>query len=102
MSRAINVCIIGNHALVRAGLRLLIESHPGIMVVAESANRDQTFQVARENHPDIFVLDLERENELDFLPDFVSTFDGARVLVLTKENDPDTSQRAIVAGAAGV
>src|SRR5437016_866895 len=100
----IRVCIIDDHTLVRAGLRMLIENDREIMVVGEGSNRVQALAAATASPPDIFLLDIQpgSENGLDFLRELVSTFKLARVLVLTCVTDPDVHQRAISAGAMGI
>ena len=101
---AIQICIIEDHALVRSGLRMLIERHPGLKVVGEASNRAEAFKVAKANPPDIFILDLDlkTENGLDFMPELLSTFRSARVLVVTASTDAETHQRAVKLGAMGL
>jgi len=100
----IRVCIIEDHALVRSGLRMLIENHDGMRVVGEAANRAEAFVAAKANPPDIFILDLDlnHENGLDFLSELVSSFTPARVLVVTASTDINVHQSAITAGAMGI
>jgi len=102
--RPIRVCIIDDHTLVRAGLRMLIENDPEIVVVGEASNRIQALAAGKASPPDIFLLDLQLgcENGLDFLRELVLTFNLARVLVLTCATDPDVHQRAISSGAMGL
>ncbi|PYS54625.1 MAG: DNA-binding response regulator [Acidobacteria bacterium] len=102
--KPIRVCIIEDHAVVRAGLRMLIETKDGMAVVGEAANRVEAFAAATKNPPDIFILDLDLDDEsgLDFLPDLISTCAGARVLVLTSATDMETHHQAIEAGALGL
>jgi len=102
--KPIRVCIIEDHAVVRAGLRMLIETKDNMAVVGEAANRVEAFAAARKNPPDIFILDLDLNDEsgLDFLPDLLSSFTRARVLVLTSATDTESHHRAIEAGAMGL
>lgn len=101
---AIKVCIVEDHALVRSGLRMLIENHDGMRVVGEAANRAEAFEAAIKDPPDVFLLDLDlkQENGLDFMADLVATFEPARVLVVTGSTDTDSHKRAIEAGAVGI
>jgi DNA-binding NarL/FixJ family response regulator len=102
--KTISVCIIEDHALVRSGLRMLIENHAGMRVVGEASNRAEAFKVGKANPPDIFILDLDlkHENGLDFLPELISTFKSSRVLVVTASTDAEAHQRAIKAGGLGL
>jgi len=100
----IRVCIIDDHTLVRAGVRMLIENDPEIVVVGEASNRIQALAAATAAPPDIFLLDIQlgSENGLDFLRELVSTFSPARVVVLTCINESDVHRRAISCGAMGL
>ena len=102
--RPVRVCIVDDHTLVRAGLRMLIENDPEIVVVGEASNRIQALAAGKASAPDIFLLDIQLgcENGLDFLRELVSSFNLARVLVLTCVTDPEVHQRAISFGAMGL
>src|SRR6266516_2167677 len=73
----IRVLIVDDHAVVRAGLRMLIDSQFPMKVVAEAGTRVEAVQAAAREQPDIVLLDLDMggESGLSFLPDLV---DGAR------------------------
>jgi len=83
---------------------MLIENDPEILVVGEGSNRMQALAAGKASPPDIFLLDIQlgSENGLDFLRELVSTFNLARVLVLTCVTDPEIHQRAISSGAMGL
>ncbi|HEX4997851.1 MAG TPA: response regulator transcription factor [Terriglobia bacterium] len=105
MAEPIRICIVEDHALVRSGLRMLIENtNERMCVVGEAANRAEAFEAASRSRPDIFILDLDlkHENGLDFLEDLITTFAPARVLVVTGSTDTNAHQRAIATGAMGI
>ena len=83
---------------------MLIENQRDMVVVGEIANRAEALAAARAAPPDIFLLDLDLgpENGLDLLPELLSTFKSARVLVLTCLTDTEVHEQAIAAGAVGV
>ena len=83
--RGIRVCIIDDHSIVRAGVRMLLENHPGIEVVCEAATVSEALASAQNDPPDVVLLDLDlgAENGLDALPKLLSAFEPARFLVLT-------------------
>ena len=103
-SLPIRVLLIDDHAVVRTGLRMLLESQPGLSVVGEAGNRGEALTLAAQVRPDILLLDLDlgEENGLEFLPDLLAAAPEAHVLVLTGVQDPETHQRAIRLGAVGL
>src|SRR5205809_1107987 len=100
----IRVLIVDDHAVVRAGLRMLIDSQCPMKVVAEAGTRAEAVQAAAREQPDIVLLDLDMGSEsgLSFLPDLVDAARGARILVLTGLRDPEAHRKAIRGGARGV
>jgi len=100
----IRVLLIDDHELVRAGLRLLIESHPGLVIVGEAANRDQALQMVAQEQPDIILLDLSlgAERGVDLLPDLRAAARETRVIVLTAIIDQEDHRQAIRHGAMGL
>jgi two-component system, NarL family, nitrate/nitrite response regulator NarL len=101
--KPIRLLIIDDHALVRTGLRLLLESHPGLAVVGEAGNRPDALAAVREQ-PDIVLLDLDLggRSGLDFLPDLFVAAPRTRVLILTGVLDPDLHRQAVRLGAVGL
>jgi two-component system nitrate/nitrite response regulator NarL len=102
--KVIKVLLIEDHEVVRAGLRMLIESWPSFVVVGEASNRDQALKLVSDCQLDIILLDIDLgcENGLDFLPELLARNRNARVLVLTAVEDPKQHERAILSGAMGV
>src|SRR5262245_38671371 len=100
----IRILLIDDHAVVRAGLRMLIESRLGWHVVEEAANGPDALAAAAREQPDIIVLDLDLGNSsgLDFLAELQVTAPAARVLILTGVRDPELHRRAIHLGALGL
>lgn len=102
--QVIRVLLIDDHALVRACLRMLIESHPGLAVVGEAAAPADALAVAVHVHPDIILLDLDLgdANGLDLIPTLRSAVPEVRVVVLTGVRDPEIHRHAVRLGAVGV
>src|SRR5437667_9605309 len=100
----IRVLIVDDHAVVRAGLRMLIDSQPSMKVVAEAGTRVEAVQAAAREQPDIVLLDLDMggESGLSFLPDLLDAAREAKILILTGLRDPEAHRKAIRAGARGV
>ena len=101
---AIKVLLVDDHAMFRTGLRLAIESRPGIKVVAEAANRAEALEAAAREAPDIILLDLDLgdDNGLDLLPDLAAISNAGRVILLTGMRDPEAHRRAVRMGAVGL
>jgi len=96
--------IVDDHAIMRGGLRMLIELRKGLVVVGEATNRADALALVAREQPDIVLLDLDLhgENSLDFLPELLASAPGARVIVLTGLRDPQMHQCAVRLGALGL
>ncbi|HXG65786.1 MAG TPA: response regulator transcription factor [Blastocatellia bacterium] len=103
-SAPISVLLIDDHVVVRSGLRMLIESEPGLKVVGEAGDRAEGLAVAAREQPDVIILDIDLggDNGLDFLPELVSAASGSRILVLTGVPDPRQHRRALSMGVMGL
>ena len=55
----IRVCIIEDHAVVRAGLKMLLTSEPDIEVVGEAVDRKGALEVGQRERPDLFLVDIQ-------------------------------------------
>jgi DNA-binding NarL/FixJ family response regulator len=104
LPKQIRVLLVEDHAVIRMGLRLLIESRPGLVVVGESANCAGALEIAARERPDIVLLDLDlgTERGLDLLPSLVTTPTSARVLILTGVREVEEHRQAIRQGAMGL
>lgn len=92
-----------DHAVVRSGLRMLIDAEDGFETVAEAGNtRDAIFEV-RKHKPDIVLMDvvLPDRSGIEATPDVLKEAPDARVLVLSMEDDPSYVREAFAAGAYG-
>jgi two-component system, NarL family, nitrate/nitrite response regulator NarL len=100
----IKVCIIDDHAIVRAGLRMLIENSPRMSVVWETQTASGALADTSLVHPDIILLDLDLgiEKGIAFLPRLIEKFAPCRVLVLTALADTQEHLASVAAGASGV
>jgi DNA-binding NarL/FixJ family response regulator len=102
--QAIRVLLVEDHAVVRAGLRLLIESRRGLVVVGEATNHADALALAAREQPHIILLDLDLgiENGHDLLPRLRTAAEQARVLILTGMRDINAHRQAIRQGALGL
>lgn len=103
MSKAIRALIADDHAVVRAGLRMMLESG-GIMVVAEAAEGGEAVQLAEQHRPDVVLLDLTMPPGQDGIwaaEQLTRRLPQTRLLVLTMHDDEAVKQRVLEAGAHG-
>ena len=99
----IRVLIADDHAVVREGLRALIESMPDLELAGEAADGLEAVQQARDLRPDVILMDLQmpRKDGIEAIADIVGEDPKARILVLTSFADDDKAFPAIKAGATG-
>jgi len=99
----IRVMIADDHAILRAGLRMLVNAQADMEVVSEAPDGEQAVQVARETRPDVALLDLTmpRVGGMKALQEMVRGCSEVRVLVLTMHDDPAYLRSALAAGACG-
>jgi len=100
----IRILIVNDQLVVREGLRMLIENHPGIRVVAMARTRSEALEIIAREPLDLIILDLELggQNALSFIPQLREVSKDARILVLTGARDSETHQQAAQHGAMGV
>ena len=97
------VLIVDDHAVVRAGLRLLLEAEDDVEPVGEAGSgRDAIFQ-NRSAKPDVILLDVVMPDGsgLDVIPTLLHERPEAKVLVLSMQDDPQYVRQAFAAGASG-
>jgi two-component system, NarL family, response regulator NreC len=102
-TRRVTLVIADDHAVVRSGLRLLLEAEPGHEVVAEAATADEALRYTRAHRPDVLVLDLNMPGRptLEMIPELAHAAPETAVVVLTMQADPAFARHALRAGAVG-
>jgi two-component system response regulator NreC len=92
-----------DHVVVRSGLRLLLESEPGLAVVGECGDAAGALAAVAELGPDVLVLDLHMpgESSLAVIPRLRQLHPDTRVIVLTAQRDPSFASEALRLGASG-
>jgi two-component system response regulator NreC len=99
----IRIVIVDDHAVVRTGLRLLLEREDDMEVVAEAGDADAGVRAARLEKPDVILLDvvMPGRSGLEAAPEMIAAAKGTKVLVLSMQDDPGYVREAFAAGAMG-
>jgi two-component system, NarL family, response regulator NreC len=100
---SIRILIVDDHAVVRAGLRMLIDAQDDLEAVGEAGSaRDAIFQ-ARSLKPDVVLMDvvMPGQSGLEVLPRLLEEHPQAKVLVLSMQDEPQYVRQAFAAGANG-
>lgn len=97
------VLIADDHALVRSGIRLLVESLDDVEVVGEAGDGLETLELVRALHPDVLLLDLTMPglNGLAVLQKLRARPAAPKVIVLSMHSGPEYVARALNSGAVG-
>jgi DNA-binding NarL/FixJ family response regulator len=95
--------IVDDHAILRAGLKMLVNAQPDMEVVSEAPDGEKAVQTAQETRPDVALLDLTmpRVGGMQALQQLTRNCTETRVLVLTMHDDPAYLRSALAAGASG-
>ena len=100
---AIRVVLADDHALVRGGLRRILEAEEDVRVVAEAGDADEALEIATELHPRVVLLDVRMPGtpSLDAIPRLLAAAPGCAVVMLTMHDDFGYARDALAAGASG-
>ena len=98
----IRVLIVDDHAVVRAGLRLLLDAEEDVEVVADAGDAREAVFEARRHRPDLILLDVTMPGKsgIEATPELLHEAPDAKVLVLSMQDDPRYVREAFAAGAA--
>jgi len=97
------VVIADDHAVVRAGLRMVLDAEDGIEVVAEVGDAEAAARAVLGYRPHVLVLDLNMPGEpsLEVIPRIVEQSPETAIVVLTMQQDPNFAREALRSGARG-
>jgi two-component system response regulator NreC len=103
LQEAIRIVLADDHAVVRSGLRLLLDGERDFEVVAEASNVEEAKRYVRGHHPAVLVLDLNMPDgsSLDAIPVIREEAPSTQIVVLTMQQEPAFARRALGAGALG-
>ncbi|MFF3358488.1 response regulator [Streptomyces sp. NPDC002917] len=97
------ILLADDHALVRRGVRLILDSEPDLTVVAEAGDGAKAVEAARIHQPDLAILDIAmpRLTGLQAARELARTQPGLRLLILTMYDNEQYFFEALAAGASG-
>ncbi len=103
MSTPIQVLLVDDHAVVRMGFKMLLESASDIKVVAEAESGEQAVKMYQEHKPDVVVMDITMPGigGLEATDHIMAKDNTARILVLSAHEDSVHPKRVLNAGAMG-
>jgi DNA-binding NarL/FixJ family response regulator len=103
MSKTVNILIADDHAVVRRGLKTLLERQGHFKVVAEAETGEEAIEKAQENCPDVAVLDIRMPglSGIEACRQIINTVEGCKVIMLTAYAEDELLFAAVQAGAAG-
>ena len=100
---SIRVLVVDDHAIVRSGLRRVLDAEPDIETVSEAENAERAVFEAMEHKPDIVLMDvvMPGKSGIEGLPALLQAVPSVQVLILSMQDDPRYVREAFEAGASG-
>lgn len=99
----VRVLVVDDHAVVRAGLRRVLDAQDDIETVGEAADAERAVFEALEQRPDVVLMDvvMPGKSGIEGMPALLQAVPEAKVLVLSMQDDPHYVREAFEAGASG-
>jgi two-component system response regulator NreC len=99
----ITLVIADDHAVVRKGLRMLIDAEDDMRVLTEAGDLPDAIRLARAHRPSVLVLDLNMPggSSLEAIPQIRQDSPATAIVVLTMQDDPSFARQALQSGASG-
>lgn len=100
---SIRVVLVDDHAILRAGLRRVLDAEPDIEVVGEAESADRAIFETISSKPDVVVMDLVMPGKsgIEGMPAVLQATPDVKVLVLSMQDDPRYVREAFEVGATG-
>ncbi|HJS49370.1 MAG TPA: response regulator transcription factor [Gaiellaceae bacterium] len=100
---SIRILVVDDHAVVRSGLRRVLDAEPDLETVGEAPNAERAVFETLEHKPDVVLMDvvLPGKSGIEIIPTLRKNAPETRVLVLSMQDDPRYLREAFEAGASG-
>ncbi len=101
--KEIQILLADDHTVVRKGLRLLLESHPGFRVIADAADGREAVAMAEQHQPEVAVIDIAMPvlNGIEAARQMTAKVPRIAIVILSMHSDEGYVLRALKAGARG-
>jgi DNA-binding NarL/FixJ family response regulator len=95
--------LVEDQAMVRQGLRYIIDAQPGLTVVGEAEDGEEAIQAALAKNPDVILMDIRMpgKNGIDATREILQTLPGTKIILLTTFDIQEYVYEGIRAGAVG-
>jgi two-component system, NarL family, response regulator NreC len=99
----IRIVLVDDHAVVRSGLRHVLDAADGIEVVGEAGDAQHAVFEVRAQKPDLVLMDvvMPGKSGIEAIPDVLKDAPNAKILILSMQDDPHYVREAFAAGASG-
>ena len=103
MPKKTTIVLVDDHAVVRAGVRRLLEQEPLFEVIGEAESGEKAYQIFGELKPDVMVMDLSMPGMggLESIRRILMRYEKAKILVLSMHEDLSFANQALKLGAKG-
>ena len=103
MAKKTTIVLVDDHAVVRAGVRRLLEQEPLFEVIGEAESGEKAYQIIGELKPDVMVIDLSMPGMggLEAIRRILMRYEKAKILVLSMHEDLSFANQALKLGAKG-
>jgi DNA-binding NarL/FixJ family response regulator len=103
MSKKVNIVLVDDHAVVRAGVKRLLEQETSFDVIGEAESGEKAYQIFGELKPDVMVIDLSMPGMggLEAIRRILMRHEKAKILVLSMHEDLSFANQALKLGAKG-
>ena len=103
MAKKTTILLVDDHAVVRAGVRRLLEQEPLFEVIGEAESGEKAYQIFGELKPDVMVMDLSMPGMggLEAIRRILMRYEKAKILVLSMHEDLSFANQALKLGAKG-
>jgi DNA-binding NarL/FixJ family response regulator len=103
MAKKTTIVLVDDHAVVRAGVRRLLEQEPLFEVIGEAESGEKAYQIFGELNPDVMVMDLSMPGMggLEAIRRILMRYEKAKILVLSMHEDLSFANQALKLGAKG-